>query len=140
MTNPNPRASSGNSSNKALLAFPKGEGARGVCLNLPKPPSTNNLFINTKRGRVISPDYRTWRDVAGWELLRQKPTKLKGPVSVKFEHEDEGRGDGDNKLKAVFDLLVAHQVIEDDTRKIVRAFSFEWSKDVEGVRVTVCPV
>lgn len=112
-----------------------------IVLDLPSPPSVNNLFINKRgRGRITSPHYTQWKELAGWELQRQRPNKIRGPVTVKIEHEDAGRIDGDNKLKPLFDLLVAHQVIEDDKRAIVRSFSFEWVPNVTGVRVTVTPL
>lgn len=109
-------------------------------IELPPPPSVNNLFLNVHgRGRVISPKYREWKAEAGWRLKQQKPKKIKGPVVVDIAHQDSGRIDGDNTLKPLFDLLVEHQVIEADTRPIVRRFSFGW-EDVVGVRVTISSV
>jgi Holliday junction resolvase RusA-like endonuclease len=141
MTNPNPRASSGNSSNKALLAFPKGEGARGnpVTIELSRWFSLNNMHDNIPgRGRVTSNEYRIWKDLAGWELLNQHPRKIKGPVALQYEFK-KGRADLGNLEKACTDLLVTHGVIEGDGPNIVREIWLAWS-DVEGVRVTVCPV
>jgi crossover junction endodeoxyribonuclease RusA len=110
-----------------------------ITINLPPPPSANNLFLNIHgRGRVISPKYREWKVEAGWRLKQQRPEKIKGPVVIDIVHQDIGKTDGDNTLKPLFDLLVDHQVIEADTRPIVRRFSFGW-EDVVGVRVTISP-
>jgi Holliday junction resolvase RusA-like endonuclease len=109
-------------------------------INLSPPPSTNNLYFNVKgRGRVPTSEYTAWRELAGWELKQQRPPKFAGPVSIKIEHEDTGRIDGDNTLKPLFDLLVTHEIIKGDTRKVIRSFSFDWRDDVVGVRLTVAP-
>jgi crossover junction endodeoxyribonuclease RusA len=112
-----------------------------IRIDLPKPPSVNNLHLNVRgRGRVKSPKYRAWIEHAGLALLMARPAKLQGPVSIDCEFEDKGSGDIDNFSKAVLDLLVRHQVIEDDRRSIVRRLNLSWSTDVAGCRVTVTPV
>jgi crossover junction endodeoxyribonuclease RusA len=110
-------------------------------IDLPPPPSLNNLFLNvTGRGRVLSGEYRAWRMEAGGVLKQQKPAPVLGQVMVKFEHNEKCRIDPDNLLKAPFDLLVEHKIIAGDGPKIVRGYSFAWSSEVTGMRVTVIPV
>lgn len=110
---------------------------QAITIALPKPPSTNNLFVNVpRRGRVISNEYDAWREAAGWDLVSARPGKIKGQVSVEIAVEDKGNRDLDNCSKAILDLLVTHGVIEGDSRKYVRNINLHW-EDIEGVRITV---
>lgn len=108
-------------------------------IDLPFPPSVNNLFINVKRGRIRSQKYEDWIQEAGTEILRQRPSKVAGPVSLFFEFRqiDKRKRDITNLLKAPEDLLVRHGIIEADDNSIVRAVHASWSEAVEGVRITV---
>ncbi len=113
-----------------------------VTITIPRPPSTNNLFIGTGSKRVRSPAYKQWTELAGWELARQRPAKTAGAVSILIEVEEPRTGrrqDIDNKLKAAVDLLVTHALIESDDQFTVRKITGEWSKDIEGARVTIEP-
>lgn len=105
---------------------------------LPRPPSTNNLFSNRPGGRTITPRYREWRTEAGWEIKRQKPEPMKGPVSLSYTFE-ECRSDLDNLAKPLNDLLVEHGLIEGDGPKIVRTIHLAFWDQVKGVRVKVLP-
>lgn len=130
-----------NPKGEAPVAGLDGTGGMGerATYNLSSWISVNNLFLNVKgRGRVISNDYRIWRDRMGWELLEQRPKKIKGPVALRYEFK-RGRADLGNLEKACTDLLVTHGVIENDGPNIVREIVLTWG-EVEGVRVTVCPV
>lgn len=110
-----------------------------VVLNLPSPPSANNLFPTGKNGRrFISPEYKAWREEAGWQLKEQRPPKIKGCVSLEYLFK-EGRIDLGNLEKATTDLLVEHGVIEGDSPKVVREYRLRFA-EVEGVRVTIVPV
>src|SRR5579859_2740277 len=112
-------------------------------IDLPFPPSTNNLFVNGLRGRFPSQKYADWIVEAGWELARQRPPKCVGPVRLSFEFQDgrdKRKRDVTNLLKAPEDLLVKHGVIEADDNTIVRAVEACWSDSVSGVRITISPV
>lgn len=87
-------------------------------VRLPLPPSTNNLYINRGKKRVISERYRAWRQAAGWALIEQSPKAVNGDFDLWLyvEWPDKRRRDLDNHLKAVLDLLVSHQLVEDDSR------------------------
>src|ERR1700744_6183009 len=109
-------------------------------IDLPFPPSTNNLFVNGSRGRFPSQKYDEWKQEAGWELKRQRPPKVLGPVVLAFEFEegrDKRKRDVSNLLKAPEALLVSHGIIEADDQRIIRAINLSWSRDVSGVRVTI---
>lgn len=111
-------------------------------IELPFPPSTNNLFLNARGGRFRSQKYDTWIQEAGWELARQRPLKHAGPVILSFEFQegqDNRKRDISNLVKAPEDLLVKHGVIEADDGSIVRGIELKWSNEVKGVRVTIKP-
>lgn len=113
-----------------------------VILTIPKPPSTNNLFIGSGKRRIRSPGYRAWAEAAGWELQRQRPSKTVGPVSLFYEIQEPAtkrRTDLGNYEKAATDLLVTHELIEADDQFTVRRITMEWSSDVVGARVTIKP-
>ncbi|HDA7431526.1 TPA: RusA family crossover junction endodeoxyribonuclease, partial [Staphylococcus aureus] len=112
-------------------------------VNMPFPPSTNNLFINVAKGRIPSARYADWRQEAGWSLKAQRPRSIKGPVILKYlfqEGQDRRKRDIGNLEKAATDLLVEHKVIESDDNTIVRAIALGWSKNVTGARVEIIPV
>jgi crossover junction endodeoxyribonuclease RusA len=88
-----------------------------VCttLTIPAPPSVNNLFSNSVRGRFKTPKYKAWLQEAGWRLREQTPDRVPGRVVVMIGVERTNlRADLDNQAKAVLDLLTAHHVIDDD--------------------------
>lgn len=114
-----------------------------IVLDLPMPPTTNNLFVGTARRRVKSGPYKAWETRAGWELMRQRPPRIRGPVSILIEvslKRSTDTWDLCNREKATMDLLVTHGVIQGDHRPIVREFAMRWAADVDGVRVVVRPL
>lgn len=112
-----------------------------VSFKLPFPPSVNGLWANGKSGRYRTQKYDDWINEAGWELKRQHPTKIKGPVALNYVFQDEKdkrKRDLGNLEKATTDLLVDHGIIEADDHTIVRRISLAWGQ-VEGVAVTIVP-
>jgi Holliday junction resolvase RusA-like endonuclease len=110
-----------------------------VVLVLPYPPSLNAIFRRFN-GSHLSEDYRKWRDDAGWELVRQKPRPIAGPVAIEVQltAPDKRRRDLDNSgFKAVIDLLVKHSIIEADDSRIVRKIQAEWASTGVPCTVTV---
>lgn len=108
-------------------------------LNLPVPPSTNNLFINIAgKGRVPSGGYKRWREAAAETLWQQKIKHFDVPVALTITVEDKGRRDVDNFAKAICDFLVRHEIIQDDSRKYVRRMTVQFG-DVKGCVVEVSP-
>jgi Holliday junction resolvase RusA-like endonuclease len=84
-------------------------------LTLPVPPSVNNLFSNSVRGRFRTPKYKAWLAEAGWKLREQLPDPIMGRVVIIIGVERSNlRADLDNMTKALLDLLTWHKVIEDD--------------------------
>ena len=109
---------------------------------LPYPPTANNLFPTGKSGkRFISPEYRAWKELAGYVLNTQHPKPVPGKVAVAYEFRrpDGRRRDVGNLEKATTDLLVSAGVIEDDC--LIEELTLRWAYDVPWeVRATVSPV
>ncbi len=105
-------------------------------LTLPMPPSINHAFVNIpKRGRVKSKAYVQWRKDAGWAIQTQPHAKVGGPVSILIElRRPRTNADVDNRVKPVLDLLVVHNIIDDD--KNVTQVTARWA-EVDSCRVTV---
>lgn len=101
---------------------------RGVekYFHLPYPPAVNNLFLNGTKGRYKSKRYSEWLTEAGLILNTQHVQHFKGAVWVDIQahRPDKRRRDIDGILKAPFDLLVKHQIIEDDSHIV--GLSIKW--------------
>lgn len=112
-------------------------------VQLPFPPSTNNLFLNVRgRGRIRSKAYRAWSEAASWELLSQRPAKLVGPVAVCIHlvAPNKRRMDADNRIKPVLDLLVEHSIIQADDSRIVKEIKAVWAETGSPCRVEILPL
>ncbi len=86
-------------------------------LRLPLPPSVWQLYVGAGKRKTISPKYKAWQKEAGWMLVEQKPKPVKGDFDLWLyvEWPDKRRRDLDNSIKGVLDLLVSHQLVEDDS-------------------------
>ena len=114
--------------------------ASPVTLTLPTPPSVNNCFRNLPgKGRVKSADYIDWIGHAGWTLREQKPGRVGGYVVVSIAVERESAtADLDNRIKAILDLIVKHDVIDDD--RFVVGLCAAWSPPSSKLcRVMILP-
>lgn len=100
------------------------------------PPSSNNMFANVPgRGRIKSKLYKLWIESAGWEARIQSALRVPGPVLIDITVFRMSKiADIDNRVKAVVDLLVAHDLIDDD--KNVSEVRARWS-DQLGCRIVV---
>lgn len=116
--------------------------ASEIVINLPMPPSTNNLFASAKGRRYRTSEYNSWIKEAGWQIAIQKPPQTQGRVSLTIEVEEPNTAramDLANREKATTDLLVKHMVIEGDDQRYVRELNMRWA-DIQGVRVTIRPL
>lgn len=104
---------------------------------LPFPPSTNNLFENASKGRRRSPRYNAWRETAGKLLMMQGRKHVRGCVALAVDlvKPDRRKRDLSNTLKAIEDLLVDMQVIEDDS--LIQALSVQWVESGVPCVVTI---
>lgn len=132
----------------------KAQFARPVTLDpqeiyLPFPPSTNGLFRNPTRAEIDRGDkkrkrtvgYNAWRETAGHDLNRQSLKRHEGRVDVwiYLQDDDNRMSDCDNRSKAVLDILVKHEIIEADDKRVVRSCHQVWSPETRGCRVSIRP-
>jgi Holliday junction resolvase RusA-like endonuclease len=112
-----------------------------MIVNLPMPPSANHIW-RSGRGRVYrSKEYVGWLQVAIYALKTTGET-FDTRVTVDIELCGKGRGDADNRNKAVLDAIKHAGVIKDDSKKYVKGVNAFWSDDdLNGnIRVTINPV
>ena len=130
-----------------------------ILLNLPRPPSTNQLWRalssheqNKYRQlgkkpptRVRTDAYRIWLRAAKNEVMAQQVTPMTGLVSMQIaagapitlKNELSGtRPDISNLIKGTEDLLVTCKLIDDD--KCVIDQRIFWTTDIEHRRIQVC--
>ena len=120
-------------------------------LNLPFPPTTNNLYANRKGGRYTTQRYMTWQRAADGYLLSQKRqvglTALDGPYRLSIVLDCRNRAtkagkrrkiDCDNYCKSISDWLVQRQLVPDDS--FCEGISVNWGYVGDGLcSVTVLP-
>lgn len=108
-------------------------------IDLPWPPTSNNMHAVYRGRKIASAKYRDWIENAGLRLLTQRPAKHEGPVAVSITlgPPDKRRFDIDNRIKAILDLLVRHQVIQRDDSEFVRAVTVKLGEGFVGARVSV---
>lgn len=87
----------------------------GIVLTLPVPPSLNNAFVNTHRGRVKSAGYKAWLRVASAEAMMQRQRRIAGRYDLAVLLPRSMRGDIDNRIKPISDLMVTLGLIDDDS-------------------------
>lgn len=74
----------------------------------------------------------------GWEINIQRPQKVSGPVDLEIKvKRNNARSDASNRAKALEDLLVTMDIIDDDRN--VRKVSVEWA-EIQGCVVTITAV
>ncbi|MBS7698590.1 RusA family crossover junction endodeoxyribonuclease [Chelatococcus sp. YT9] len=115
-----------------------------VVIQLPVPPSANRIWRIagtrlTKSGKrapnvIKSPAYRAWQDEAGWILRSQRPGHISGAYDLTITLP-KVRIDPDNAVKGASDILVKHNVIDDD--KLARRITIERDDAAEAMVVTV---
>ena len=90
-----------------------------VRIRLPaRPPPLSSLYTEPagRRGRVKTKRYRDWQRICA-PSLRAVGREIKGFVRVeyKFLRPDKRKRDLGNLEKAMSDILVYHNIIEDDS-------------------------
>ena len=90
-----------------------------VIIHFPKPPSANRMFLRqmTRRGhRDLTPEYKAWRDEAGWILKMQIVglVTITTRFNIVVEIPRSSRVDLDNNLKPILDLAQNMGVISND--------------------------
>lgn len=110
-----------------------------IVLDLPFPPSANNMHTVVRGRKIASKAYRGWKDEAAWAARLAKAERLSGLVEVTIElvAPDRRRRDCDNAIKPVLDALVSAHLIDGDDARFVRKVSSEWVSDGPACRATV---
>lgn len=106
--------------------------SRIVRIELPFPPTVNNLNINRKSGgRVKAPAYRAWLAEAS-VAIKDSHRQGIGPysLSICLRRPDRRRRDLGNLEKAVSDLLVQHGVIQDDC--LAERITLQWDSGLQA--------
>lgn len=83
------------------------------------PPSTNNLYLNVGKRRVLTRAARDYKEQAGWAARSQYRGKpLTGPLAVEIQlvWPDKRKHDIDN-IKALLDALTG--IVWEDDGQIV---------------------
>ena len=101
-------------------AAPDSSGAAFfITLDLPFPPSTNAIWRHARGRMYRSKKYLDWMNQADLYVIstRQMPKrKIHGPFGCSIRlNRDAGRGDGDNRIKAVLDWAQSREIIRNDS-------------------------
>lgn len=112
-----------------------------LVLDLPHPPSTNNLQRSRPDGvRYDTAEYKGFKAQCAWLLKSKNIRRVPGAVEITLHvQEKSARSDIDNRVKACLDALVTNNIIDGDHASVLRAIHAYWSKDVKGVRITISP-
>ena len=87
-----------------------------ILVKLPLPPSLNNSYVNSPKGRFKSADARAWAQHAAL-ILKLKMAglpKVSGPWAALIALPQKMPGDCDNRVKPLLDALVASGRVSDD--------------------------
>lgn len=108
-----------------------------VVLQITKPFSLNAAFINASKGRAKNPKYEAWRNASGWEIKTQPRRNISGPYRLKI-HVGKScyKGDIDNVIKGISDLLVSMGITDDDNKMVEVTARFVDTRD--NVLIMVC--
>lgn len=110
------------------------------------PPSANGLRKSfVRNGKVMSAKteaYTSWRNAAVWEIAGQRVGKLEGPYRLTIKAQRHWKSkrarDIDNLIKPLSDALVKAGTVSDDS--LAESVYAEWSDDVSGVVLELCPL
>lgn len=118
-------------------------------LELPVPPSVNNLYYNNRRkfsksgrklpGRLKTAAYRKWLDEAdGWYLLQKRTiTPVRGPCSILIM-VPKSRADRTNLIKALEDFLVSREITGDDRHN--HTVTISTTPDIDRCKIIILPL
>lgn len=109
---------------RKLVLGVRPQGERATIL-LPEPPSVNDLYGNSPKGRRRTLTYSRWLKAALSEIVIQFIPFVPGNVTVSaIVPRKNARRDIDNTIKACLDALVKGYVIEDDNKVV--ELHFKW--------------
>lgn len=108
-------------------------------LQIPYPPTANNLFFNAGKRRVKTKAYDAWLAEALAVLREQRPRPVSGSyrLAVVVDRPDRRARDVTNLEKAISDALVKAGVIEDDSKCQSFTIAWAWDSIVKGGHVAL---
>lgn len=121
----------------AMLAGGDYTPARGR-VEVPIPPSTNNLYATVGRRRIPTREYKAWREAAGPVVRRLAPATA-FPVELRYTLTGKVNAlrDIGNVEKALTDQLVFEGVLPGDRLKFVGRIVLSHEPDEGEPRVVV---
>ena len=111
-----------------------------VTFTMPVPPSVNQAYRNTKRGRAKTKSYTDWLLYAYQMIRMQKVQKISGRCIVIIGVERESlAADIDNRIKLALDAIVSADIIDDD--RFVTAIALTWVPEANGLcHIQILPI
>ena len=99
-----------------------------ITLDLPFPPSTNRIWRNGYGKVYRANEYVAWCEEVDMAVLASKQypkRKIQGPFAAEILLSRlAGKGDGDNRIKALLDWCQSRDIVRDDSD--CRRGSWEW--------------
>lgn len=114
-----------------------------IKFELPFPPTLSACFTNVPgRGRVATTAYKNWQQEALLQLASQRVRPIKGQVAVyvRLVAPDKRHRDAGNMDKAICDILVKAQIIEDDSNRFIRRLTYEWRDEGPACVVAITSI
>lgn len=119
------------------VSLPAGKGVLDA-VEVPVPPSTNNLFATVGKRRVPTSEYRKWRKLAEPLVSGLRvPDRFPCVVTLRLRGKVHASRDLANIEKAVGDELVRCGVIPDDRLAYVRGVCMWYEPDDGEARVRI---
>lgn len=107
-----------------------------IRIELPYPPTTNNLFRNAGKSRVKTLAYNSWIKLASTQIKdRHRANMGAYSIPIALKRPDNRRRDIANCEKAISDLLVAHGVVRDDS--LCQRLVMTWDNAIDADCVVV---
>ena len=111
-----------------------------MLVKLSWPPSTNQLWRAFKGRNILSAAARDWHKAASLELMAQRARPVRGEITVTISLCSPFKRpfDPDNRIKAIFDLLVKNALIDSDSDKTIKSFTVRCGSE-PGAVIEVLP-
>lgn len=110
-----------------------------LAFSLPMPPSSNNMFATFNGRRIISREYKAWREGARADILdawtAQGQPKFQPHLSMTLALGLNYRGDISNRVKAVEDALSVIPGFPDD--RWIDRIEIERVPGIDGARIFI---